>query len=326
MSTKNKLLALLESNRGNSISGEHIGGLLGISRTAVWKAANELKKDGHKITAATNKGYRLSVENDILSKEGITAFLPPKLHGWQISVYPSLDSTNILAKKMAAEGAAHGTVIITDHQTAGNGRYGRSFFSPAGCAIYMSMIIKPSSIWPKIPTLITAFTAVAVCEAIEKTCSVQPKIKWVNDLFLNGKKICGISTEAVTSLESGEIEWIVVGIGVNFSPPAEEIPAELKSIIGTVFEKPTTTRNHLTSEIITRMSNLDTNGDEKELLQNYRSRLMLLGKKITVAAAGHSYEATAIDIDDTGRLIVKTNDGKTQALSSGEVSVRLISS
>ncbi|MCL1863241.1 MAG: biotin--[acetyl-CoA-carboxylase] ligase [Defluviitaleaceae bacterium] len=323
MRTKQKLLSFLESNRGQNVSGEQIAGLLNISRTAVWKAINELKKDGYKINATTNKGYCLSTENDILSQEGIIAFLPPELHGREIAVYPSLDSTNILAKKMATEGASHGTVIIADHQTAGSGRYGRDFFSPAGCAIYMSIIFKHLPIPSKTPTLITAFAAVAVCEAIEKTCGVSPQIKWVNDLFLNGKKTCGISTEAITSLESGEIEWIVVGIGINVFPPAEEIPDELKNIMGTIFsQKPTITRNHLASEIITRMTCPHDNICEKELLQNYRNRLMLLGKKITVSAAGKTYNATALDIDDVGRLIIRDDYGSTRELSSGEVSVK----
>ncbi|MCL1842962.1 MAG: biotin--[acetyl-CoA-carboxylase] ligase [Defluviitaleaceae bacterium] len=318
MKTKDYILALLEENRGKSISGEFLASKLNVSRTAVWKAIKELEKGGYKITASTNKGYCLTEENDILSVQGITNFL---LAPAEIIMHSSLDSTNAEAKRMAITNAKHGTVIIADHQTDGKGRYGRSFFSPKGHGIYMSFILHPPKIFQEVPTLVTIFAAVAVCEAIEIVCKKKPQIKWVNDIFLDGKKICGISTEAVTDLESGSIQWFVLGIGVNFTMPESGIPPEFEQTIGAIYsEKPNTARNYLAAEIINNISKLVR--QNKTFVEKYRSRLMMLGEKITVYGMGKEYEATAIDIDEIGQLLVKTTDGEMHLLSSGEVSVK----
>jgi BirA family biotin operon repressor/biotin-[acetyl-CoA-carboxylase] ligase len=245
----------------------------------------------------------------------------------KISVYPSVDSTNTIAKQ--ATDAEHGTVIIADSQTAGKGRYGRDFFSPPGHGIYMSLILRRPQIWLSAPTMVTSFTAVAVCEAIEKLCPGKtPKIKWVNDIFLNGKKICGISTEAATDFVTGEIDRIIVGIGINFTTP-DNIPSEFKNIIGAVYgenEPPETTRNQLTAEILNNMAALDTqaNQSEAKLIENYKTRMLMLGEIITVTstATNQSYQATALDIDNTGQLIIKKESGEIATLSSGEISIR----
>ncbi|MCL2387885.1 MAG: biotin--[acetyl-CoA-carboxylase] ligase [Defluviitaleaceae bacterium] len=328
MSTKSRLLSLLEDNRGESISGENIARQLNVSRTAIWKAVKELEKDGYVISAVTNKGYCLSAENDILSVEGISKFLHRK--DVKVLVYPSLDSTLTKAKQLAISDAEHGTVIIADHQTAGRGRYGRSFFSPQGHGIYMGVILRPSFIRLSSPTLVTAFAAVAVCEAVETVANCNPQIKWVNDVFLGGKKICGILTEAVSDYESGGIQWVVTGIGVNFTKPKEGIPSEWEDIIGAVFsnenEKPSTTRNQLAAEIINRMMEIESKDPNAEhnLMENYKKRMMMLGERIVVTNTGgkQSYEATAIDIDDAGQLIVKMDNGEILSLSSGEISIK----
>ncbi|MCL1842777.1 MAG: biotin--[acetyl-CoA-carboxylase] ligase [Defluviitaleaceae bacterium] len=349
-STRLCLLALLEARRGQSVSGEQIAGLLGISRAAVWKAVKELEKHGYKISAGKNKGYCLHEENDILSAQGILAHL--RIHEndmplfeksdaqINIHVFPTIDSTNTEAKKMAVAGAEHGTVVIADQQTAGKGRYGRSFFSPSGHGVYMSFVLHMSRIWLSVPTLVTSFSAVAVCRAIEAVSNKKPRIKWVNDVFIDGKKVCGISTEAVTDYESGEIQWIVLGIGVNLSAPEGGFPENLKNIAGSVFSKEehksgkdpgnlTITRNQLAAEIIKRIFFLENKGEQTEtkMLADYKSRLLMLGEKITVSsatgAAGKAYKATALDIDNIGRLIVKTEKGETVHLSAGQISVAL---
>lgn len=338
MTTKKQVLSLFENKRGQNISGEHIAEQLGVSRNAVWKAVKELEKDGYRINAVTNKGYCFSPDNDILSVEGILPFLEKK-HS-QIIVHNTLESTNKTAKEMAISEAVHGTVIIANHQTAGKGRFGRPFFSPAGHGIYMSFILRPDALWLTTPTLITAFAAVAVCEAIEIVCKCKnpPQIKWVNDIFLNGKKICGILTEAVTDFESSTIDWVVVGIGINFSTPNEGVPEALNDIAGAIFsgDSPTTTRNHLIGEVMNRMMTVckcensqsedeqsEAPDHERELLKKYKARLLMMGKKITVIESTQTYEAIAVDIDDIGRLVVKKNDGELAVLSSGEISVKL---
>jgi BirA family biotin operon repressor/biotin-[acetyl-CoA-carboxylase] ligase len=187
----------------------------------------------------------------------------------------------------------------------------------------MSVVLRPAERL-ETPTLVTAYTAVSVCEAIGAVGADPPQIKWVNDLFLNGKKICGISTEAVTDFESGNMQWIVVGIGVNFTEPEAGYPEELRDVIGSVFSKakPPVTRNRLAAEIANRMLLFGKDFDAGTILAGYRKRLMMLGKKITVSGLGDPYEAVALDIDDAGRLIVETEDGKVLPLFSGEVSIR----
>lgn len=324
MNTKEKILALLETNRGQSISGTNIAEELNISRNAVWKSVKELQKDGHKITAVTNKGYCLYEDSGILSAGGIASFLRDKSYGDKITVYKSIKSTSQTAKELATAGAEHGTIIIADCQTEGRGRYGRKFHSPAGHGIYMSLILHPQRLAFDSPTLITAFAALAVCEAIEAVTGRKPGIKWVNDIFLEGKKICGILTEAVTNFENGSIEWVVVGIGINFSTPHTLFPEELGGIAGSIFTdgKPTAARNQLAAEIINKLLTPEKPCNKSQILAEYKKRLIMLGQTVTVTGAGKDYEATAMDIDELGRLIVKCGNGSTKALSSGEISIK----
>jgi BirA family biotin operon repressor/biotin-[acetyl-CoA-carboxylase] ligase len=319
MTTKNNVLQLLESKRGQSISGSVIAEQLNVSRNAVWKAVRELEKDGYEIEAVTNKGYCLGEDNDILSVAGILPFLSQKEIADKITVYDWLESTNITAKEAAVCAAEHGTVIIADHQTGGKGRYGRVFVSPPSSGLYMSIVLRPECLPHKgrgsqdTGSLLTVRAAVAVCEAVQAVCGKSPQIKWINDIFLDGKKICGILTEAVTDLESGGIQWAVVGIGVNFTA-CDSLP----DIAGAVFEgKPTVTRNQLAAEIINRM----LKSDDIHISQ-YRERLMWLGERIIVNG---SYEATAIDIDVAGRLIIRKDSGELIPLSCGEVSIAMSS-
>jgi len=317
MKTKDTILALLEEKRGQAISGEDIAQRLNISRNAVWKVINKLKEDGHQIEATSNKGYSLNKNSDIISKVGIMSNLHVDA---EIDVHQKVESTNTIAKERAIAGAKHGTVIIAEEQSSGRGRHGRSFFSPAGHGIYMSLVLKPEEIGFDNPALITVYTAVAVCSAIEKVCNKYPQIKWVNDLFVNQKKICGISAEIVMDLESQTMQWIVVGIGINFTLPAN-LPKELVSIVGAVHEvPPNTTRNQLVAEVLNKM--LAPNYKQQEIISEYRKRLFILGKKIRVEAA-EPYNAVAIDINEQGHLIVEDESGERKLLSAGEISVRV---
>lgn len=323
MSTKEQVLALLEQNRGRSISGEAIAGQLRLTRNAVWKAVRELEKGGYQIRAVPNKGYCLCENNDILSVQGMLPFLWQKESAGRISVHASLQSTNKTAKEMAMAGAEHGTTVVADCQTAGMGRYSRSFYSPPGHGVYMSLVLHPARLGFETPTLVTVLAAVAVCEAVEAVSGKEPQIKWVNDIYLDGKKICGILTEAVTDFESGNIQWIVAGIGVNFSTPAAAFPPELRPTVGAVFAQgnPPTTRNRLAAEIVNRMvaENRHTGG---ELIDRYKQRLMLVGERVLLTGAHGTCEAVILDVDAAGRLIVKKDGGNIFALSAGEIRVR----
>lgn len=324
MTTKEYVLSLLEGSRGRSVSGKQIAESLSISRSAVWKAVKELQKEGYKIEAATNKGYSLSSDSDILSAQGMLPYLLSPAMYDKIFVHDILESTNKTAKEMAVFGAEHGTAVIAGSQSAGRGRFNRSFFSESDAGIYMSLVLRPSEVKLSSPTLVTVFAAVAVCEAIEAVSDLRPSIKWVNDIFLNGRKIAGILSEAVTDFESGSVQWIVVGIGINFAVPETDFPDDIKGIAGSLFAEggAPVGRNRLCAEIINRITGGEI-CDESELIGKYRDRLFMLGREITVIQGGEAYSATAVDINSSGRLVVKKPDGEIVTLSSGEISVRV---
>ena len=322
MNNKKVILELLEKNREKTISGEYIANMLCISRNIVWRAIKDLRKEGYSIEARTNKGYCLTGTNDIISAEGIKAYLSAPELAEHIKVFSEIDSTNREAKAQAVEKAPHGTVIIADHQTQGKGRFSRSFYSPPGTGLYISFILYSNRLGFTNPTSITAYAGLCVCEAIEKICGFEPKIKWVNDVYLNERKICGILTEAVTDFESGNIQEIILGIGINVSTKTEDFPEDVKTRAGSLYPdgKPLITRNHLAAEIIDRILNPNM-PTEPELFTRYKSRLFMLGKDITVIQGDSTYAATAIDIDESGALIVKNQTGEIKTLTSGEISI-----
>ncbi|SFB99080.1 biotin--[acetyl-CoA-carboxylase] ligase [Butyrivibrio sp. YAB3001] len=252
MTSKDRVLDLLEKNRTEYISGEAIAASLGISRNAIWKAINELRKQGYVIEASSKKGYLLGNSNDIISQQGILSYLNTDEEDIteKIHVFDVIDSTNKVAKEMAISGAGHGTLVVARSQNIGRGRKNHSFYSPEG-GIYMSIILSPKRLSSLEPDAITLHTGTAVCRAIEKACHVSPVIKPINDLFVNGRKICGILTESGSEFDSGLVQWIVVGIGINFDSDIAEFPHELQEIVGTIFPKGKAliTKNQLIADI-----------------------------------------------------------------------------
>lgn len=324
MSVKDAILQMLESHREEDISGEQMAQELGVSRAAIWKAINGLKAQGYPITAVTNRGYRLREESDLLSAQGIRPFLLPDMQQNPLFVFDTIDSTSLELKRSAMQGAAHLTAVIADRQTLGRGRFGRSFFSPPGCGIYLSLLLKPSPQQLSDATLITTAAAVAVCRAIERLTTLCPQIKWVNDIYLNGKKVCGILTEAVTDVESGAIESVVIGCGINFKLGEEKLPEELAKVAGTLFgaDKPPVSRNRLVAEILNELIGIWQAFPARDFLHDYRSRSFLLGKEIVFSRGETKYAAIAKAIDDEGALVVQLKNGEQMVLRSGEVSVR----
>ena len=210
MSTKSEVLKLLEENKGTYLSGEELAIKLGCSRTAIWKAMKTLREEGYEILAVNNRGYALSKENNVLSEEAIRLGLNKK--AVKIEVKREIPSTNqYLKQKGIEEEYEEGSVVVAESQSAGKGRRGRHFYSPGKCGLYMSVLLKPKKTAQE-SLKITAAAAVAVCRAVEKVCKVSLGIKWVNDLYLGEKKVCGILTEAVSDFETGDIELVVVGI------------------------------------------------------------------------------------------------------------------
>ena len=354
MSTKGNVLQALEENKGATVSGEELAAILNVSRAAVWKAIQELRKEGYRIDAITNKGYCLPQDSDVLSAEGILPYIKRPFAGDRLHVFKTLESTNLTAKKMALEGAPAETVIISEEQTKGRGRMGRSFYSPAESGIYISFILKPL-FDPAKSVLITTAVSVAVCRAIEKVTGISCQIKWVNDVYLGEKKICGILTEAVTDFESGHIEYIVPGIGINYSTQSSAFPDELAGIAGSLFEEPLyasevgksgteeedasvsgagrerVSRNRLIAGGIDQVRQINEKLESKEFIREYKSRSFILGKEIRIIPTGsmgkdrnlsEGVTARAIDIDEDGGLVVQYPDGSVETLNSGEISIR----
>lgn len=315
MAVKNDVAALLEQRRGSAVSGQELADMLGVSRAAVWKAVKQLQDEGYRITAATNRGYLLENETDVLTADGIRLNLPERYRGLPVEVYRSVGSTNTEAKAAALRGMPHGTIIAADEQTAGRGRYGKSFYSPARSGLYMSVILKPQKPVSDC-TLITAAAACAVTDSIEELCGVRAGIKWVNDIFLGGRKISGILTEAISDFESGTVEEVIVGIGLNIS--TSEFPESIAAVAGSVgvFAE----RSRLCADIAARILDSAARDDHAELLKKYRERSLVLGREVTFLKDGVLHSGKAVSIDDEGRLVISSGNG-TEALRSGEISV-----
>lgn len=315
--TKNKLLEILEQNRGCAVSGQLLAEKLNVSRNAVNKAVRELRREGYLIEAATNKGYKLLSQNDILSAEGISVNLIKPLSG--IFIYKELESTNQTAKQMAVNGEKNATIIISDSQSAGRGRMGRSFYSPPGSGVYMSVILHPDLKADKCAQ-VTTLAAVAVCKAVEKLFNVSPKIKWVNDILLDNKKVCGILTEAVTDFESGNVDFVVVGIGINVK--TKDFPAELKNKAGSLLQNGTeinVPRNRLIAEILNEFFDMLPGLGSGLIIDEYKKRCVVIGREIKFQNGDKTVSAKAVDIDNLGGLIIRLLNGERQTLTAGEI-------
>lgn len=319
---KEKLLELFESNKGVYFSGEEIAGRLGVSRAAVWKAVKGLRNEGYPIDAVTNKGYCLSEKTDILSPQGIRKYLKPEFCALELHVLPSVSSTNTLVREKAQEGFSEGYTVIANEQTGGRGRYGRSFFSPSGSGVYLSILLRPLGYSASQAARITTMAAVAMCEAIDEVSEEKPQIKWVNDLYLNGKKICGILTEASFGLESGLLEYAVLGIGLNVYQPSEGFPEEIQNKAGFLYQQPQDDlKNRLCAGFLNHFMNY-YQSEDLTYVETYRSRNLALGRQVTTISGNERRNALVCDIDDECHLVVKYDDGTTEHLSYGEIEIR----
>lgn len=324
MGTKEQVLTLFENNKGEYFSGEYIAENLSVSRNAVWKAVKSLRNEGYSIDAIQNKGYCLAVETDILSVQGIQKYLNPICKKMELNVVPTLNSTNTLVREKAASGASEGFVVIANNQTNGKGRSGRKFFSPTDTGVYMSLLLRPSYCSAKQAAKLTTMAAVAACEAIEEVSGEKAQVKWVNDIFVAGKKVSGILTEASFGLEDGYLEYVVLGIGINVFPPRDGFPDELKNIAGAVFrETQNDGKNHLVAEFLNRFMEYYTMRDKTKYVENYRKRSLVIGKEIQVIFSDHKKKAVALDVDDECHLLVRYEEGKVESLSFGEIRIKL---
>ena len=261
--------------------------------------------------------------NDVLCESGIRRYL--KTDGLELRVYPTITSTNTVLKQLAAEGASEGLVLLAGEQTQGRGRMGRSFYSPPDTGLYMSVLLRPAFSAPE-AVKITACAAVAVAEAIEALSGCDTQIKWVNDILIGGKKVCGILTEAAMDRESGMMDHVVVGIGVNTALPAGDFPEELRSVAGAVFgdEAIPELRCRMAAEILDRLMAYYGDLGSEHCYTAYRRRSVVLYKPVNIFSPGReSIPAEVLDIDRDFSLLVRLEDGSTQRINSGEVSIRL---
>lgn len=241
---------------------------------------------------------------------------------YRISVFPVLSSTNAFVKDLAASGAPTGTVVLAERQTAGRGRLGRSFYSPMGSGIYLTVLLRPRFA-PRDASSVTTFAAVAVARAMERVCDVRAEIKWVNDVWINGRKVCGILAEATLASSGAAIDSIALGIGINVTESA--FPEELLRI-ATSLERESgvrVDRNHLTALLLEELSPLLDGNAPSAHMDEYRRRSFVLGREITVVSGDRSFPATASRIEEDGNLIVLCADGREERIVAGEVSLRL---
>lgn len=323
MSVKDEVLKELENNKGDYISGGQLADNLGVSRNSVWKAIKALEKSGYEINAIPNKGYCLAEKNDILSSYSIKQHLKnPHL---DISVFSSVTSTNTILKEMAEQGAKEGTVIIAEEQTAGRGRTGKQFYSPKGTGIYISILLRPD-IPAEESLFLTTSAAVATARAIEDVSDKRALIKWVNDIYLEDKKTCGILTEGAFNVETGKLDYAIVGIGINVCIPGGGFPDNIKDIATAIFDKQTDSinkRSILIANLLDYFMEYYKDFKSKSYVKEYIERSMIIGKTITIIEGSKTSVAKAIDIDKNCRLKVQFEDGTTKWLSSGEVSTKI---
>ena len=313
------IIQMLIDSDSEYVSGQNISDKLGITRAAVWKRISKLKELGFEIESVTKKGYKLLSYPDILNKELIEIGMKSDFIGHSVEVLESVDSTNDYAKKKAKE-LVDGSVIISLEQVKGKGRRGRSFHSGKGDGIYLSIILKPGFEPTKAP-FITSIAGAALVNTFNKF-NIQTKVKWPNDVLINGKKVAGILTEMSADMEF--IEYIVLGVGINVS--GLEFPNELKNIATSLkLEGYDVKKLNIIWQFVYEFEllyNLYLNENTSEVVNILRNNSSVIGKQINVHYMNEVESAIAVDINNQGALIIKTQEGEVKELSSGEISIR----
>lgn len=322
MQVKDRVLAQLEAHRGTYFSGEALAQRLQVSRNAVWKAISQLRESGYPIAALPRRGYCLDADSALLSAQSIARYVT--VPGLRLEVRQQVTSTNTLLRQRAEEGEAEGLVLAAVEQTAGRGRRGHSFFSPPDTGLYLSVLLRPQ-LSAQDALLLTTCAAAAVALAIEACAGVDAQIKWVNDVFCRGKKVCGILTEAALDLESGGLQYAIVGMGVNLFPPPAGFPQDLPEA-GAVYDRRPQgleSRSQLAGEILNRFFTFYPHLEARPFFADYRARSLVLGREVTILEGAETRTALALDLNRDFSLQVREADGREHALSSGEVRVKL---
>lgn len=319
---KAEILTLLRDSQ-DYVSGQELCERFGVSRTAVWKAVNQLKKEGYEIDAVQNRGYRLRAEEEIYGQSDLESRIHTGWAGQPVHFFDTLGSTNAQAKREAEDGAAHGTVVVADMQTAGRGRRGRDWVSPAGTNIYFTLILRPQ-IEPDRASMLTLVMAHSVARAIAQETGLKCGIKWPNDIVVNGRKICGILTEM--SAERDYIHYVVIGVGINVGE--QEFAAEIADKAASLNEEcgRNIKRSALTARVMQCFEEdyecfLDSQ-DLGGLLESYNRMLVNRDAQVCVLDPKGEFKGIARGINAAGELLVEREDGRMEQVYAGEVSVR----
>lgn len=318
---KAEILKMLRETDGY-VSGQELCNKFGVSRTAVWKAINQLKENGYEIEAVQNKGYHLLSAPDVMDQTELESIHATEWAGCEIYYFDSIDSTNTKAKELAEEGHPSGTLVVADRQTAGKGRRGRSWESPTGIGIFMTLMLKPE-INPNHASMLTLVAAMATTRAIRRVTGVPAMIKWPNDIVMNGKKVCGILTEM--SAQFDYINHIVIGIGINVHN--EDFPEEIAQTASSLYLE-SGQHIHRASLIEAFLEEFEDvyaeylkTEDMEGLQKEYDAMLVNRGRQVRVLDPKEPFEGKAMGITKKGELIVDTWESR-KLVSSGEVSVR----
>ena len=325
--SKDLVYGLLREKAGTYLSGEEISRRLGISRAAVWKAVDNLRRVGYTIDARSGLGYALVDAPDALTEREVRRCLEERgIPCSQLTCLEEVDSTNSFLKRSALEGAPHGSVAVANCQTGGRGRMARTFQSPRDRGVYLSILLRPA-LPPAELMPVTAMVAVAMCDAVEAACGLRPGIKWTNDLVVGKRKLGGILTEMALEGETGLVQYLISGTGINVLHTPEDFTPEVAAMATSLLQElgHPVSRPVLAAEMIRAFNRLgeDLGGDCSRYLSAYRRDCVTLGKQVQLLWQGDRREVVeALDIDDQFGLIVRRGDGRTEVIRSGEVSVR----
>lgn len=317
MATKYIVLSILEDHSSDYVSGREISDKLKITRTAVNKAVKSLVSEGYEIESRKHYGYRLlSSDNDVLNKETLERAFTSS--GIGVYFLDTTGSTNRDAKTIASEGAVLPYVVTCSMQTGGRGRLGRTFESPSG-GVYFSLVMDGMRI--KAPDLVTIASAVAVSEVMERLTGEKTSIKWVNDIYIRGKKAVGILTEGIINMEENRLDKVVIGCGINLKTKESDLSDDVRAVATSFYPdgKSSVSRALVIAECSKRIYEIM----DEDFLPLYREKCFVLGKRIWVVKGEVRTPALALEIDDMGHLVVEYDDKRRESLSSGEISIRL---
>ncbi len=318
MSKKEEILSVLKQHPEEFISGEKLSEMFQVSRTAIWKHINTLRKEGYEIDSVTNKGYFLKTNPNRIDEDRLRPLVS------YFSYLEEADSTNHVCKRLWEEGKPDFSLVIAEEQTKGKGRMGREWIAPKGSGLFMSFLFRPDMMTEQV-TFITLTTGLCVANAIQKITGLDTKIKWPNDVIINGKKVCGILAEL--SGELGRVDYVVVGIGININLKKEDLAEELKQkATSLLIERgEEVDRTSLAEQVILEMKqkmDFRKNFDKDAILKEYREKCVTLHKEVKVITPWESFFGKAVDIGENGNLVIEKADGTKREVMAGDVSVR----